>query len=167
VLDDIRDAALDRRNNDVAIIAARSFGHMTTQDQQMDALRTVRRHLRPGGVLAMTLGLAASESRPEQTGIYGPFRATPPDLTVRKVVRQSYDATNRLLTVHDQVEVRQGDNRRLFEYVFSLRNFTPDEIVRLLTRAGFSSVGMFGDFDLTPWREGAPEWIITAERALV
>jgi SAM-dependent methyltransferase len=166
VQDDIRDGALPRRDNDLAIIPAQSFGHMLARDEQLDALRTVRRHLRPGGALAMTLGLAAGESRPEQTGIYGPFRPTPPDLTVRKVVRNWYDADARLLTVHDQVEFRYAESERFFEYTFSLRLFTPDEIVRLLTQAGFVSVGMFGDFDLKPWHEGADEWIIRAERPL-
>jgi SAM-dependent methyltransferase len=166
VLDDIRDGALYRRDNDVAIIAASSFGHMLTREEQEDALRAVRRHLRPGGLLAMTLGLAGSESRPEQTGIYGPFRPTPPDLALRKVVRNRYDAASRLLTVHDQVEVRHAENHRFFEYAFSLRLFTPDEIVQLLTRAGFAAVGMFGDFDLKPWHESAPRWIVSAERPL-
>lgn len=166
VLDDVRDAALQRRDNDLAIIASSSFGHMLTREEQFDALRSVRRHLRPGGALAMTLGLARGETRPEQTGIYGPFRPTPPDLTLRKVVRNHYDAATRLLSIHDQVEVRQGDHQRLFEYAFALRLFTPDEIVRLLTQAGFVGVGMFGDFDFKPWHEDASRWIVTAERSL-
>jgi SAM-dependent methyltransferase len=163
IQDDIRDAALPRRHNDMAIIAAESFGHMLTREDQIDALRTVRRHLRPGGALAMTLGLAGSDSQPERTGIYGPFRPTPSDLVLRKVVHNQYDADSRLLTIHDQVEVRQGQNRRVFEYKFALRLFKPDEVVRLLTQAGFVSVGMFGDFDLSPWHKDAPEWIVCAE----
>jgi hypothetical protein len=85
---------------------------------------------------------------------------------VRKVVRNQYDAASQVLTVYDQVEVRHGNSQRVFEYTFSLRLFTPDEIVRLLTLAGFVGVGMFGDYDLKPWREGAPEWIVRAERPL-
>jgi SAM-dependent methyltransferase len=166
IQEDIRDAVLDRRENDMAFISAGSFGHMLTKDEQLVALRAVRRHLRPGGVVALALGLAGRDSRPEQTGIFGPFRPTPPELTVRKVVRNRYDATTRLLTIHDQVEVRKGEHQRVFEYTFSLRLFTPDEIVRLLTQAGYVSVGMFGDFDLKPWHEGAPEWIVCAERPL-
>jgi SAM-dependent methyltransferase len=166
VQDDVRDAALHRRANDFSLIAAGSFGHMLTCDDQVDALHTVRRHLRPGGALAMTLGLAKTNSQAEKTGIYGPFRPTPPDLSLRKVVRNQYDATTRLLTVHDQVEVRQGETERYYEYVFSLRLFTPDEIYRLLTNTGFVGVGMFGDFDLKPWHEGAREWIVRAERPL-
>lgn len=166
VLDDIRDAALSRRENDLAVIAASSFGHMLMREEQMDALRTVRRHLRPGGALAMTLGLAGAESQPEHTGIYGPFRPTPPGLTVRKVACSQYDAADRLLTVHDRVEVRQGESERFFEYAFALRLFTPDEIFQLLTRAGFVNVGMFGDYDLKPWHGDAPEWIVRAERPL-
>lgn len=164
--DDIRDAALPRRDNDLAFIAARSFGHLLTREAQLDALQTVQRHLRPGGALAMTLGLAGSESCPEQTGIFGPLRPIPPDLSVRKVVRNWYDAATRLLTIHDQVQVTQGESQRHFEYVYALRLFTPNEIVRLLTRAGFVGVGMFGDYDLKPWRKGAPEWIVCAERPL-
>jgi hypothetical protein len=62
--------------------------------------------------------------------------------------------------------VRQGKNERVFEYVFSLRLFTPAEIFRLLTRAGFVNVGMFGDFDFKPWQKDAPQWIVCAERSL-
>jgi SAM-dependent methyltransferase len=163
VEDDIRDAALPRRDNDIAIIPAGSFGHMLTREDQLDALRTVRRHLRPGGVVAMALKMAGRHSRPEQMGIYGPLRPTPPDVTVRKAVRTRYDAETRLLTVHDQVEVRQGEGQRVFEYTFALRLFSPDEIARILTRAGFVSVGMFGDYDWSTWYEGAPEWIVCAE----
>jgi SAM-dependent methyltransferase len=166
IQDDIRDAALPRCDNDLAFIAAGSFGHMLSRDDQLDALNTVWRHLRPGGALAMTLGLAGGVSRPEQIGIYGPLRSTPPDLAIRKVVRNQYDAATRLLTIHDQVEVKRGENQRFFEYAFAVRLFTPAEIVRLLTRAGFVGVGMFGDYDLKPWREGAPEWIVRAERPL-
>jgi SAM-dependent methyltransferase len=166
VEDDIRDAALPRRDNDFALIAAGSFGHMLTREDQLDALRSVRRHLRPGGALALALSLAGDESHPEHTSLYGPLRSTPPDLSVRKVVRNRYDAANRLLTIHDQVEVRQGPQQRVFEYTFNLRLFTPDEIVRLLTQAGFVGVGMFGGFDLKPWRQDAPEWIVCAERPL-
>ena len=114
----------------------------------------------------MTLGLADSASRPEQIGIYGPFRPTPPDLTIRKVARNQYDANTRLLTIHDQVEIKRGESQRFFEYAFAIRLFTPDEIVRLLTQAGFVGVGMFGDYDLKPWRKDAPEWIVRAERSL-
>jgi SAM-dependent methyltransferase len=170
VEDDIRDAALPRRDNDLALIAAGSFGRMLTREHQLDALHTVRRHLRPGGALAMRLELAGSDLRaahPEQSGIYGPLRPTPPDFSVRKVVRNQYDVLARLLTVHDQVEVKQGDSQRVFEYAFAVRLFAPDEVVRLLAEAGFVGIGMFGDYDLKPWREGAPEWIVHAERPLV
>jgi SAM-dependent methyltransferase len=164
VEDDIRDAALPRRDNDVAIIAAGSFGHLLTREDQLDALRTVRRHLRPGGLIALTLGLAGRERPPSTSRAYDALRPAPPDLTLRKVVHNQYDAATRLLTIRDQVEVRLGDSQRAFEYGFALRLFTPDEIVRLLTQAGFAGVGMLGDFDLKPWREGAPVWIVTAER---
>jgi ubiquinone/menaquinone biosynthesis C-methylase UbiE len=168
--DDVRDAALPRRDNDLALIAAGSFGRLLTREHQLDALHTVRRHLRPGGALAMRLELAGNDPHaapPEQSGIYGPLRPTPPDLFVRKVARNQYDAVARLLTVHDQVEVKQGDSQRVFEYAFAVRLFAPDEVVRLLAEAGFVGIGMFGDYDLKPWREGAPEWIVRAERPLV
>jgi hypothetical protein len=48
-----------------------------------------------------------------------------------------------------------------------VRLFAPDEVVRLLAEAGVVGIGMFGDYDLKPWREGAPEWIVRAERPLV
>lgn len=165
--DDIRDAHLPRRENDLAIIAGDSFSRLVNRDDRVDALQTIRRYLRPGGALAMTLPLAQNESQQEQTGIYGPSRPTPPDLSVRKVVHSRYDQKSQLLNVHDRVEVTQDDNKRVFEYAFALRLFTTEEIVKILTHAGFASVGMFGDYDLKPWRSGAPEWIVYAERSMV
>ncbi len=166
IQDDIRDAALARRDKDVAIIAGDIFGQLLTRSDQLDALSTVWRHLRPGGVLALTARRAPHESSPTKTGIYGPSRATPPELSLRKVVRQRYDAETQLLTTHERVEIKRQDHQRHFEYTYALRLFHPDEIVRLLTQAGFVGIGMFGDYDLQPWRQGAREWIICAERPL-
>lgn len=164
--DDIRDAALPRRDYDLAIIALNAFGQMQRYEEQVDALHSARRHLRPGGALALTLGLAGIESRPEQTGIYGPLRSVPADWILRKVVRESYDAGTQTSRIHDHIEVRVGENERYFEYAVSLRLFTPDEIFRLLTKTGFVAVGMYSGFDWKPWHEGADEWIVRAERPL-
>jgi len=166
IQDDIRDAALARRDKDVAIIAGNAFGQLLTRSDQLDALSTVWRHLRPGGALALTARRALRESVPTKTGIYGPSRPTPTELSLRKVVRQQYDAETQLLTMHERVEIRREDHKRHFEYAYSVRLFHPDEIVRLLTQAGFVGIGMFGDYDLKPWRQGAREWIICAERPL-
>jgi ubiquinone/menaquinone biosynthesis C-methylase UbiE len=166
IQDDVRDAALPRRENDLAIIATHSFNHLVEVQDQIDALRSIRRHLRPGGALAMALKPASKESRAEQTGIFGPSRSTPDGVQVRKVVRNQYDADSQLLEIHDKVEVIRGDRQRIFEYRFSMRLFTPDQITRLLTQAGFAGVGMFGDYDWKPWHEDAPEWIVCAERPL-
>jgi SAM-dependent methyltransferase len=166
VEDDIRDGSIPRRDNDLALIAAGAFGQMLEREDQRDALQTVRRHLRPGGALAVTLGRAREDARSEQTGLFGPQRPTPPDLALRKVVRNQYDPSTRRLAVHDHVEVKHGDSKRVFEFAFALRLFTPDEIVRLLIQAGFVSIGMFGDFDLKPWNKDSPEWIVSAERPM-
>ncbi len=166
VEDDVRDATLPHHDYDMAFIAGNAFGHMLTREEQLDALTTVRRHLRPGGGLALALAPAPTESHPRQTRISGPARPTPPGLTLRQVVHTRYDADPRMLAVHEQVEVRLGEQQRMFEYAFSLRLFTPDEVVHLLTRAGFVGVGMFGDFDLRPWSASAPQWIVCAERPL-
>jgi hypothetical protein len=150
----------------LALIAAGAFGQLLEREDQRDALQTVWRHLRPGGALAVTLGLAWEGSRPEQTGLFGPSRPTPSDLTLRKVERNRYDPSTRRLSIHDQVEVKHGESKRVFEFNFAVRLFTPDEIVRLLIQSGFVSVGMFGDYDLQPWHAGAPEWIVSAERPM-
>jgi hypothetical protein len=114
--------------------------------------------------LALKLEPAGLESRPEQSGIYGPLRSVPADWILRKVVHESYDADTQTSRIHDHIEVRVGENERYFEFALSLRLFSPDEIFRLLTMTGFVSVGMYGGFDWRPWREGAAEWIVCAER---
>ena len=162
--DDIRDAALPRRDYDLAIIAMNAFGQLLRPEEQVDALHTARRHLRPGGALAMALKLAEPESASDQTGIYGPSRAVPEGWILRKVVHESYDAHTQTSHIHDHIEVRVGENERYFEYALSLRHYTPDQIFRLLTKTGFEAIGMYGGFDWEPWREGAAEWIVSAER---
>jgi len=164
--DDIRDAALPRRDFDLAIIALNAFGQMLRSEEQMDALHSARRHLRPGGALALTLRPAGLESRPEQTGIYGPLRSVPADWILRKVVHESYDAETQTSRIHDHIEVRVGESERYFEYASALRHYTPDEIFQLLTKTGFVAVGMYSGFDWRPWHEDAAEWIVCAERPL-
>jgi len=165
-LGDMRDAVLPRRENDFAFVAAGSFGHLNHKQDHLKALTTAHRHLRPGGTLAMHLSLAGKRSLPWTTR--GPFEALSRSITgirVRKVfVRNSYDAHSRLYSIHEKIEIEKDGEQKTLEYKFKMRHFTPEEANELFTASGYVNIRMFGDFRLNPWYQGAPEWIVCADK---
>jgi ubiquinone/menaquinone biosynthesis C-methylase UbiE len=168
VLGDIGDAVLPRKDNDFAFIAAGSFGHLVLEIEQQQALHNIHGHLKAGGTVALHLSLAVKESQRWMTR--GPFEAISPSASgarVRKVfVRNRYDAEKLLFHIHDKIEIYAGNDVKTFEYVFSMRHFTPEEVSHLLIETGFGNIRMYGDYELNEWEPGSPEWIVCGDSQL-
>ncbi len=160
-----------RRSFTLVTIPFRPFQHLTTVDDQLACLVSVRRHLVPGGRLILDLfnpSLDALANRP-----VGPEFADEPEFATpegRRVSRRfrivSHDHANQI----NQIELiyyvtnPDGGTERLV-HAFPMRYLFRFEAEHLLVRAGFEVEHLYADYDKTPYGSTYPgELIFIARR---
>ncbi len=165
---DMRDFDLDDRYA-LATIPFRPMQHMIGIDDQLGALRSIHRHLRPNGHLVFDvfnpdlarIGAGASDEK-EDT----PERELPDGRRIRRA--------GKVLATH---KVEQTSDIELIYYVthpdgrseslvqsFPMRWFTRSEIEHMLERCGFGIKAVYGSFDRSALTDNSPEMIFVAER---
>jgi SAM-dependent methyltransferase len=166
---DARGFALNRQFA-LAIAPFRVFQHLTTVDEQLRALETIRRHLLPGGRLVFDVynprfdWLVAADGAEHEDTPSSPladgrtFRRTARVFDVRWVEQMS-----RVELIYYVSGPGSAPEQR-FTHAFDMRLYLAAELEHLLARAGFRDVTLYGDFDRSPVRDGSPELLVTATR---
>jgi hypothetical protein len=138
-------------------VAANTFQHLLTTEEQQACLRCVARHLQPGGIFAMGVRSPASVSWDEASAEWAPlllnWTRTDPETgeQVMKFVADHPDAermVRRLTYVFDRVAKDGVVRRSVFET--ELRHSTQAELTLLLQQVGLRVTHVYGDYDLTP-----------------
>jgi SAM-dependent methyltransferase len=147
---DIREVNL-HRTFDAALMMFAVLGYQLNDRDAQAALKTARRHLRPGGLLVFDIwyGPAVLQERPS-------LRVKEVPTARGKIVRSAegeLDQGRHTCTVRYQVW-RHEDGRpaSLTKESHTMRYFFPDEIELLLAGAGFAPirVGKFPEFEQDP-----------------
>ncbi len=148
-------------------IPARSFLHLTTQDEQIRCLTNVAAHLEPGGRLLLNffnpdLGSLLQGTKPPAQ--HQPFRtfSHPRD---HRPIHVTYRQSNDLLEQRQEIEWRFAVDGREHETSMSLRWIYRNEFELLLRLAGLRVVRLYGDFDGSGCTSSSPELIWIAEKA--
>jgi len=150
----------------------RPFQHLTTVEDQMACLRTIRHHLAPGGRLVLDLfnpsilALAAPE-RLEEFGDEPEF--TMPDgrrvLRRARIVRRDYFDQVQDTELIYYVTHPDGRQERLV-HGFPMRYLFRFEAEHLLARCGFAVEALYADCDKSPYGSKYPgELIFVARKA--
>ncbi len=150
---------------DTILISDNALGLYATDEAVLGLLTNALFHLRPGGMLGLTLPLAPASGTVPTTALSGPLRPLPPGFFARRVSTLSYDPATRRLSYSAEVLVRRPDGEQSFEDSGSRRLFMPAEIVALLRTAGFIGIGMWGGWNRQSVREASGSFIVRAERS--
>ena len=167
---DVREFEVPRSGFGLAIAPFRILQHLTTVDDQLHCLATVRRHLAPNGRFAFDVfnpnfALMAKDRSAETEDT--PERQLPDGRFFRRAFK--------VLRVHwvEQVNdveliyyVRAGGGGEVTRVVqaFSMRWYNVPELEHLLVRAGFTVEATYGDFDRSPLRDGTAEIVVVARK---
>jgi SAM-dependent methyltransferase len=158
---DIRD--FDLRATYALITAPfRVFQHLTTIDDQLRALATIRRHLKPGGrvvfdVFNPNFGMIANADGQEHEEI--PEQPLPDGRVFRRAFRI---AGVRWLDQVNEIELIYYVGGARHVQRFDMRWFLRAELEHLVARGGLRVDKMYGDFARGPLVEGSPEQIVFA-----
>jgi SAM-dependent methyltransferase len=139
----------------MVFIAASTFQHLLTTEEQEACLRCVAKHLQPDGLFVMSLRSPASVSW--DTGEWAPlllhWTRTNPETgdVVMKLCAEQPDPSRmvrRLTYVYDRVASDGSVKRSVFET--ELRHSLEAEIRLLLQQVGLRVTHVYGDYDLSP-----------------
>ncbi len=141
-------------------IPFRAFSHLLDVPAQLAALANVRRHLAPGGRLALDVfdPKLASIARPDDPETLAVTAETPRG-RVQRYDRVTRDPARQVLTLRVRFVAEAPDD--CGEGELQLRWFHRFELEHLLARAGFAIDALYGGFDRRPWTPGG-ETILVA-----
>jgi SAM-dependent methyltransferase len=164
---DMRDFTMPRRYA-LITIPFRAFMHVVTTDEQVHALRCMRDHLDPGGVLRFNVfhPIFAALVDPDHSA-HREIKAVHPESGLPLRVRVSDLKVDRVnQTMHVTREVLEydlgGGAARTWRHAFVLRWTYKSEMGLLLRAAGFQRFTVYGGFAEEPLERDDQEMVWTA-----
>ncbi len=143
-----------------------TFMHLLAAAEQLALLACARRHLAPGGVLALDLtNPAPAYADPDESlTLERTFRDDGADLTVQQFSTIQLDRTAQVAHIVWQYDAIAADGavRRTLAPL-ELRYTFPAEMSLLLDRAGFRLTHLYGDYDEGPLTDESERMIVMAE----
>ena len=164
---DMREVDLPERFR-MAFIAINSFMHLTTLDDQLQALHNVHRLLLPGGLLVIDVDNPQAQHLLEADGrldLQGRWFDPSSGATVLKYLSRTLDAARQLqdvLFIYDEV-FPDGTIRRTLA-PFQARYLYRFEGELLLDKAGFTPEQVYGSYDLDAYESASERMIFVARR---
>jgi ubiquinone/menaquinone biosynthesis C-methylase UbiE len=167
---DMRDFDLGDERFNLIYIPFRAFLHLLTTEDQLQALATIRRHLRPGGRLALNffnprLEIIASRMATRDAT---PFLERTTDLfggerLIQWAWTRYYPLTQRVENefMYDRVAADGKMIERVYRRLVA-RWVYRFEAEHLFTRAGFTIEALYGDFEGRPFERDTDEqvWVL-------
>jgi SAM-dependent methyltransferase len=141
-----------------------SFMHLESTAEQLAALESLRRHLRPDGTLVIDLFNPDPRDLMTDQGVPILERTFPFEgRQVQKYVMRRTDAAAQCQQVEFMYDEIDSDGR-VSRYVlpFVMRWLYRFEAEHLLARAGLAIEAIYGDYDLEPYGSASPQLIIVA-----
>jgi len=147
----------------------RPFQHLLTVPQQLGCLRSVRRHLAPGGRLVFDVFHVDPASVYDPAWLQEKEDAPPARLPDGRVVRR----TVRLAAFHRAEQINEvqfcwyvthpNERREEIRWRFGMRYYYRFEVEHLLARAGLRVTALYGDLERSAFGNESPEMIFAAE----
>lgn len=151
----------------LAVVPLNSFMHLTTVDDQLQALTNIHRNLQSGGYLVLDLFHPDMRALPDYKGdvVLDKRFVLPDGRIVHKFVSQWSDIAQQFIHVvfmYDISDAGAGIQRRSAS--FAMRYFWRFEIEHLLARTGFTMQHCYGTYDLDPFGSESEQMLIVAKR---
>ncbi len=174
LLDRVRLVQQDMRRLDLGqtyrlvLCALSSFAHLLTQEDQLAALRRVREHLVPGGLLVVDMfnpDLPALVGAEGQVVLHRTWTDPETGRLALKFVTRRVDWASQVQQVTfvvDEVDGRGGVQRTVFP--FGMRFLFRQEAELLLRAAGLELDAAYGSYDLDDYADDSPNLILVARR---
>jgi SAM-dependent methyltransferase len=161
---DVRDFALAERFG-LVLVPLNSFMHLETVDDQLAALRSIKRHMQPGGLLVLDLFNPDPRELMADQGVLvyeHTFTGTGGQPVQKYVVRRTDWAAQRqnVEFIYDELDRDGRVTRQVMPFV--MRWLYRFEVQHLLAYVGFDVEAVYGDYDLEPYTGDSPQLLVVA-----
>jgi SAM-dependent methyltransferase len=147
----------------LAIVPFNTFMHLLTTEAQLAALERIRRHLAPGGVLALDVPNPGEAYAAQEQGLTLERTFLDGDRTIQQFSSVALDRAAQLSHVTWIYDSTGPDGALQRSIVpLTLRFTFPAEMSLLLSRAGLSLAHLYGDYDRSPFADGSPRMLVLA-----
>src|SRR5688572_5277803 len=147
----------------LAIMPFNTFMHLLTLEAQMATLTHVRRHLEPGAALALDMTNPGEAYGAQETGLTLERAFADGDRTVQQFATVALDRAAQLARITWLYDSTAPDGALQRTIVpLTLRHTFPGEMRLLLERCGFALTHLYGDYDRSPYVDGAPRLLVLA-----
>jgi SAM-dependent methyltransferase len=150
----------------LTLVPYNTFMHLQTQQAQLDALARIRRHMRPGGTLALDVVNAAEAYAAQEQALTLERSFMDGERTVQQFASIALDRagqTARVTWIYDSTGPDGSVQRTIVP--LTLRYCFAAEMGLLLAHSGFSLTQLFGDYDRSPYEDGASRMLVMAQAA--
>lgn len=148
----------------LAIMPFNTFMHLLTPEAQLATLTHLRGRLASGAALALDLtNPGEAYSAQEETGLTLERTFADGDRTVQQFASVALDRAAQLARItwlYDSTAPDGGLQRTIVP--LTLRHTFPGEMRLLLERCGFALTHLYGDYDRSPYVDGAPRLLVLA-----
>ena len=145
------------------VIPARSFLHLTTQDEQLACLYNIHRHLRPDGTLMLNFFTPSLSTLLSRLNPSPDFRdvAEYSHPSGEGAIAVSMRQTNNLSEQIQHITWRFEHNGQVREHPMVVRWIYKNEFELLAKLSGFVVTNLYSGFDKSPYKgEGEMVWVL-------
>jgi SAM-dependent methyltransferase len=162
---DMTDFSVDGRFK-LAIMPFNTFLHLLTPEAQTAALTCIRKHLQTGAALALDVPNPGEAYAAQEQGLTLERTFVDGERTVQQFSSVAVDRAAQLARItwlYDSVAPDGAVQRATVP--LTLRYTFPGEMRLLLEKCGFALAHLYGDYDRSPFADGAPRMIGVATAA--
>jgi SAM-dependent methyltransferase len=150
----------------LALMPYNTFMHLLSPEAQIAALTRIRQHLAPGGALALDMPNPGEAYAAQEQGLTLERTFADGDRTVQQLSSVSIDRAAQLAYItwlYDATAPDGGLTRTIVP--LTLRYTFPGEMRLLLERCGLALLHLYGNYDRSPYADGAPRMLVLATAA--
>ncbi len=147
----------------LALMPFNTFMHLLTPEAQLSTLAHLRQHLAVGGALALDLTNPGEAYGAQETGLTLERTFIDEERTVQQFASVALDRAAQLARItwlYDATDPAGNLQRTIVP--LTLRYTFPGEMRLLLERSGFALTHLYGDYDRSPFADGAPRLLVLA-----
>lgn len=160
---DVTRLSLSKRY-DLAIVPFNSFSEITSNSDQIDALKSIRNHLTAHGKVIVTLHnptmrLKRVDGRPHEVG---PIPADEMGGTLSLTLTEKYDASSGIVAGNEVFAAHDSTGRLLWrrEVPLAFRLLSLESFEALAAQVGLSIQTVYGDYDRSSFNSAESPFII-------